>query len=42
MYEEILVCISPHLVTDHRAGGIEEIEPSKELLILATGQIKNP
>lgn len=33
MYEEILVCISPHLVTDHRACGIEEIEPSKELLI---------
>lgn len=33
MYEEILVCISPHLVTDHRAGGIEEIEPSKELWI---------
>lgn len=32
-YEEILGCISPHLVTDHRAGGIEEIEPSKELLI---------
>lgn len=33
MYEKILVRILPRLVTDHQAGGIEETEPSKQVLI---------
>lgn len=33
IYEEILVSISPRLMTDHRAGGIEKTEPNIQLLI---------